>query len=95
MTSKTLTLQQAVVRKSLLYRLAQRAETSALCGPMRPGDSGRAGSMDVVSTIAEQPMAVFRGKAKAVTPAEKKRFYATARNPKNKDRKDYPLVVVF
>lgn len=93
MTSKTLTLQQVVARNSLLYRLAQRAEASVRHESVRPADSGRVGSMHVVPTIAERPLVVFRGRAKPVTPAEKKRFYEAARSPKNKDRKDYPLVV--
>lgn len=95
MTSKKLTIEQAAVRMSLLHRLAQRTESSARCEPVRPMDLGRIGNMHVVPASAAMPMAVFRGKVKAVTPEEKKRFHTAARSPKNKNRKDYPLVVVL
>jgi hypothetical protein len=55
-------------------------------------------SLDSVHTApgkANCPIVVFRSKVKPVTADEKKRFYAAARDPKNKGRKGYPEIVAL
>lgn len=95
MASKKLTTQQADIRRHLLYRLAQRTETSDHSEPIRPADFGQVERIPFVTTKADRRTVVFRGKAKAVIPEEKRRFNAAARDPKNKDHKDYPVIDIL
>lgn len=94
MTTKKLISKHSEVRNSLLYRLEQRAQTPVRIEVTTGKHSGLVGSMHVVPTTAELPLKVFRGTAKLVTPEAKKRFHVAVRDPKNKDRKDFPLAVV-
>ena len=95
MASKKLTTQKADIRQSLLYRLAQLTGASGHIDPLSPADLDQVESMHAAPTKANRPIVVFRGKAKTVTPEEKKRFNAAARDPKNKDRKDYPVIDIL
>ncbi len=93
MASKKLTPQQADIRQHLLYRLAQRTENSGFIDSMPPAGLGQVESMHIAPSKPDRQIVLFRGKAKIVTPEEKERFYKAARDPKNKDRKDYPEIV--
>lgn len=95
MTSKKLPAQQADIRQRLLHRLAQRTEASGHSDPLSPTDLGQIESVHTTPSKANHPIVMFRGKVKPVTADEKKRFYAAARDPKNKDRKGYPEIIAL
>lgn len=96
MAATKLTSRQAELRSSLLQRFAQRIDNSTRCEPERLPELGlsavsRSQRMTTSAKNAK-PLVLFRAKVHVVSPEEKQRFYAAARNPKNKDRKDYPIV---
>lgn len=93
MASKKLTTQQADTRQRLLHRLAQLTDASGHSDPLSPADLGQIESVHTAPSKANRPIVVFRSKVKPVTADEKKRFYAAARDPKNKDRKGYPEII--
>lgn len=99
MTSTKLFSRQEELRSKLLQRYAQRAATPARIDAERLAEVGflpvpRSQRNHPVAQKAK-PLVLFQTRAKVVTPEDKKRFYAAARDPKNKDRKDFPIVELF
>lgn len=100
MAATKLTSLQAELRSSLLQRFAQRIDNSTRCEPERlpefgllavPRSQRKATSAKSAKPLVK-PLVLFRTQVHVVSPEEKQRFYAASRNPKNKDRKDYPIV---
>ena len=91
MASTKLTSPQTALRSDLSKRYVQRTNTSGVLSEFGSSRSQRKST----SGKRPGPLVLFSGKVQVVTPEEKKCFYAAARDPKNKDRKDFPIVELF